>query len=277
MLCILLRPLPKENKEEDDDTDILNKAETMDKDEVISVLNKLLGVFTKIDDPETKASLISLIGDKARLIPLQAHEVLRQLAITFTQLEIAIKMETVNLAAKLLVIRPNEVSTLTRYIFTLGFYDPDIDLRDRSRLLHQLLTSPQQSQFINNVRQRSLEFLFPNKPTVVWDGEVTHASEIVVGTFSQFFHRLIDKSSTVQEWEDPSKLPDPSVRNEVVIENPEEALQIEQDNDDDLETFFGPRKTTTTQIKTIDSSFLDEYENPDEEIIKNKPDDLFDL
>lgn len=277
MLCILLRPLPKENKEEDDDTDILNKAETMDKDEVISVLNKLLGVFTKIDDPETKASLISLIGDKARLIPLQAHEVLRQLAITFTQLEIAIKMETVNLAAKLLVIRPNEVSTLTRYIFTLGFYDPDIDLRDRSRLLHQLLTSPQQSQFINNVRQRSPEFLFPNKPTVVWDGEVTHASEIVVGTFSQFFHRLIDKSSTVQEWEDPSKLPDPSVRNEVVIENPEEALQIEQDNDDDLETFFGPRKTTTTQIKTIDSSFLDEYENPDEEIIKNKPDDLFDL
>lgn len=274
MLCILLRPLPKE-KEEDEETDILKKPETMDRAEVVSVLNKMLGVFTKIDDPDTKASLISLVGDKAQLIPLQAHEVLRQLAITFTQLETAIKMETVNLAAKMLVVRPNEVTTLTQYIFTLAFYDPDIDLRDRARLLHKLLTSPNQSQFISNVREKSLEFLFPNKPNVVWDGEVTHASEIYVGTFSQMFHRLVDKSSTVLEWEDPSKLPDSSVRDEVVIEKTDEVLQIEQDNDDDLETFFGPRKNSTLEVQTIDADFLNDGENKTDQFSNNMPEDFY--
>ncbi|KAH0794895.1 Adaptin N terminal region family protein [Histomonas meleagridis] len=276
MLCILLRPLPKQMN--DNEVDNFNSNELMDSTEVISVLNKLLSVFNKINDAETKAALVSLIGDKSILIPLQAHEVLRQLTITFTQLETPVKMQTVNLAAKLLCVRPNEVSDLTRYVFTLGYYDNDIDIRDRSRLLHQLLTAPQNNTFMNNVRQKSFEFLFPKKPIVIWEGDIMKASEIEVGSFSQMFGKNIAKNALVQQWADPSKLPPSSVRDEKIIENDDEnALKIEQDNEDDLEMFFGPRKEKNAiQVQKLDEDFLNMTEDT-KESVQNKSDDFFDL
>ncbi|OHT15203.1 Adaptin N terminal region family protein [Tritrichomonas foetus] len=236
MLCLLLRPHPRKDGIKKDD---FTSDDGIDASEVTSVLKKMLTVFSRIDDKETKSSLVSLIGDKAELIPFHAHEVLRQLSLTFPQLPKDVKLVTISLAAKLISIRQKEVSDLTRYVFTLGFYDNDIDIRDRARLLHTLLTAPNESEYINELRQKTKEFIFPQKKPVIWSGDVSPASVIEVGTFSSMFNKIISIKSTVVEWADPSKIPSASVRDDVGLDNEFEGQEDANDENDDLESFFG--------------------------------------
>ena len=51
------------------------------------------------------------------------------------------KLQTVTLAAKLLVLSPADrsIGLLTRYVFSLARYDRDYDVRDRGRILGALL------------------------------------------------------------------------------------------------------------------------------------------
>ena len=242
MLCLLLRPLPKKDAEVE--VDAFGVAgDVIDEEEVKSVLIKLLEVFSKIEDPETRAALISLVGDKAAIIPLQAHEVLRQIAVTFPQQSTAVKMQAINLAAKVMAVRKKEVGDLGRYIFTLGYYDSDIDLRDKSRLIHALMAAPSENQYIKELRKKAEQFLFPEKPPVVWDGDVVKASHFEVGTFSSMFGKLLDKSALVVEWADPSKLPPSTIRDDVgFVEQNESSDGAAENDEDDMESFFGPAK-----------------------------------
>ncbi|KAF8515386.1 adaptin N terminal region-domain-containing protein [Hysterangium stoloniferum] len=71
-----------------------------------------------------------------------APDVLRKMAKCFPQESSIVKLQTVTLAAKLLVLNPthNTLGLLSRYVFSLAKFDLDYDVRDRSRVLHTLLT-----------------------------------------------------------------------------------------------------------------------------------------
>lgn len=279
MLCLLLRPLPKKDAEVEVDAFGVS-GDVMDEEEVKSVLIKLLEVFAKIEDPETRASLISLVGDKAAIIPLQAHEVLRQIAVTFPQQTTSVKMQAINLAAKVMTVRKKEVGDLGRYIFTLGYYDSDIDLRDKSRLIHALMAAPSENQYIKDLRKKAEKFLFPEKAPVIWGGDVSKASHFEVGTFSSIFGKLLDKSSIVVEWADPSKLPPSSVRDEAgFVEEHGSSDAGPQDEDDDMESFFGPRTTKKQGDLVIESITVASTVSKEEESAEESPqlnDDNFD-
>jgi len=254
MLCILLRPLPnKKGKSEvadpsgfvfDDDAESLNSYEGVDEQELIQYLLKLLTYFGTIDDPEAKSALISLVGDKANLIPKQAHEVLRQLALTFVHQPNDVKLQTINLAAKVFVVRPTESQDLVKYVFSLGAYDMDICIRDKSRFLHALLTNQRTGkvEIIDTIRKNFAEtVMLPKKKPAVWTGETMGPEQIELGTFSQIENKLLSENSKMIDWAKPENIPPSSVRNEVPEEFQDlEKGEEEQKHENDIDDFFGP-------------------------------------
>ena len=225
----------------------------MDKNDVITILKKMLRAFPKIDDPETKASLMSIVGDKAELIPEYAHEVLRRIALDFANQATCVKLEALQLASKVMYVRPKESLELIRYVFSLSSLDPDITVRDRARVIHALLTAKTEEQYIIDLRKKPISFIFPEKPPVVWGVDVVKASEVEVGSFSQVIGRVISKSSLVVDWADPSHLPSPSLRDEVFDEEyavQEEAPMQQKQNgeeEDDLDGYFGNAEAKNTE------------------------------
>ena len=49
------------------------------------------------------------------------------------------KLQIINLAAKLCVTNPKQTKLLCQYVFNLAKYDQNYDIRDRTRLLRQLV------------------------------------------------------------------------------------------------------------------------------------------
>jgi AP-3 complex subunit beta len=70
-----------------------------------------------------------------------APDVLRKVAKSFREETIAVKLQAITLAAKLLVLSPSHatLTQLGKYVFALARYDRNYDVRDRGRMLQQLL------------------------------------------------------------------------------------------------------------------------------------------
>ena len=49
------------------------------------------------------------------------------------------KLQIINLAAKLCITNPKQTKLLCQYVFNLAKYDQNYDIRDRTRLLRQLV------------------------------------------------------------------------------------------------------------------------------------------
>ena len=54
-----------------------------------------------------------------------------------------VKLQTVNLAAKLVLSNPKQTRLLCDYVLSLAKYDQNYDIRDRARFLKQLVTPPE--------------------------------------------------------------------------------------------------------------------------------------
>jgi AP-3 complex subunit beta len=268
VLALLLRPLPKKSEEVEEADDLFGSSQPMDKNDVINILKKMLRAFPKIEEPETKAALMSIVGDKAELIPEYAHEVLRRVAADFANQATCVKLEAIQLASKVMYIRPKESLELIRYVFSLSSLDPDITVRDRARVIHALLTAKTEEQYIIDLRKKPISFIFPEKPPVVWGVDVMKASEIEVGSFSQVVGRVISKSSHVVEWADPSHLPSSSIRDEVfdeeyAVQDDTPSTQDDNEEEDDLDGYFGNTETK----KTVE----EEEKNEEQEIVEEEP------
>ena len=190
VLCILLKPLPLND----------NNENLIDLDDIINILKQLLRFFGKIDDIESKSALISLIADKINLIPIEAHEVLRQLAITFPHQSKEVKLQTINLSIKLSIIRLNESIDLINFVLTQSIYDNDIDIRDYGKLNYNLLFKPTNFNYLINIRNKSNEFLFFKKPIVEWDFNLFKSSILEIGSISYFINRKISNNYDIINW-----------------------------------------------------------------------------
>ena len=63
-----------------------------------------------------KASILWLVGEYSEFVPKIAPDVLRKAAKTFTAQEDIVKLQIVNLAAKLYVINHKQVQTSTVFV-----------------------------------------------------------------------------------------------------------------------------------------------------------------
>ncbi|KZT73489.1 hypothetical protein DAEQUDRAFT_754362 [Daedalea quercina L-15889] len=121
----------------------------------LSIIARLAWRIDEIRHPKARACVLWLVGQYAPSdvqangagkgfegIAEWAPDVLRKSVKTFVEQPSAVKLQTLTLAAKLLVLAPTNrtLSLLARHVLALARYDQSVDVRDRGRMLGALLT-----------------------------------------------------------------------------------------------------------------------------------------
>ncbi|KAM3874174.1 AP-3 complex subunit beta-1 [Diretmus argenteus] len=177
------------------------------------IIKHMAKLFDNITVPMARASILWLIGEYCERVPKIAPDVLRKMAKSFTAEEDIVKLQIVNLAAKLYLTNSKQTKLLTQYILNLGKYDQNYDIRDRTRFIRQLIVPNEKSGALSKYARR---ILLAPKPAPVLESAFKDRDRFQLGTLS---HSLNIKASGYLELSDwPSVAPDQSVRNVEVIE-----------------------------------------------------------
>ncbi|XP_077479623.1 AP-3 complex subunit beta-1 [Stigmatopora argus] len=177
------------------------------------IIKHMAKLFDKITVPMARASILWLMGEYCERVPKIAPDVLRKIAKTFTGEEDIVKLQAVNLAAKLYLTNSKQTKLLTQYILNLAKYDQNYDIRDRTRFIRQLIVPSEQMGALNKYARR---ILLAPKPAPVLHSAFKDRDRFQLGTLS---HSLNSKAAGYQELSDwPAEAPDQSVRNVEVIE-----------------------------------------------------------
>ncbi|XP_077593936.1 AP-3 complex subunit beta-1 [Stigmatopora nigra] len=177
------------------------------------IIKHMAKLFDKITVPMARASILWLMGEYCERVPKIAPDVLRKIAKTFTGEEDIVKLQAVNLAAKLYLTNSKQTKLLTQYILNLGKYDQNYDIRDRTRFIRQLIVPSEQMGALNKYARR---ILLAPKPAPTLHSAFKDRDRFQLGTLS---HSLNSKAAGYQELSDwPAEAPDQSVRNVEVIE-----------------------------------------------------------
>ncbi|XP_062290410.1 AP-3 complex subunit beta-1 isoform X1 [Scomber scombrus] len=177
------------------------------------IIKHMAKLFDNITVPMARASILWLMGEYCERVPKIAPDVLRKMAKTFTAEEDIVKLQIVNLAAKLYLTNSKQTKLLTQYILNLGKYDQNYDIRDRTRFIRQLIVPNEKNGALNKYARR---ILLASKPAPVLESAFKDRDRFQLGTLS---HSLNIKASGYQELSDwPAVAPDQSVRNVEVIE-----------------------------------------------------------
>ncbi|KAI0259849.1 adaptin N terminal region-domain-containing protein [Gloeopeniophorella convolvens] len=116
----------------------------------LTIVERLAYRIDEIRHAQARACVVWLVGQYAaddspgavvEGVAPWAPDVLRKIAKSFREETALVKLQAVTLAAKLLVLSPahNTLIQLAKYIFALARYDTNYDVRDRGRMLQQLL------------------------------------------------------------------------------------------------------------------------------------------
>ncbi|XP_078812156.1 AP-3 complex subunit beta-1 isoform X2 [Oryzias latipes] len=235
------------------------------------IIKHMAKLFDNITVPMARASILWLMGEYCDRVPKIAPDVLRKMAKIFTTEEDIVKLQTVNLAAKLYLTNSKQTKLLTQYILNLGKYDQNYDIRDRTRFIRQLIVPSEKSGALNKYARR---ILLAPKPAPVLESAFKDRDRFQLGTLS---HSLNVKASGYQELSDwPAVAPDPSVRNVEVIEPVKEwapslgkAKQPKSDakfySDDEEKEEEGSERSTSSEDDSSSSSSSNSDSGSEEE------------
>ncbi|XP_006804829.1 AP-3 complex subunit beta-1, partial [Neolamprologus brichardi] len=185
------------------------------------IIKHMAKLFDSVTVPMARASILWLMGEYCEKVPKIAPDVLRKMAKTFTAEEDIVKLQTVNLAAKLYLTNSKQTKLLTQYILNLGKYDQNYDIRDRTRFIRQLIVPNEKSGALSKYARR---ILLAPKPAPVLESAFKDRDRYQLGTLS---HSLNLKATGYQELPDwPAVAPDQSVRNVEIVEPLSESAPI---------------------------------------------------
>lgn len=179
-----------------------------DHSDVIVHMAKLL---EKVHVPMARASILWLIGEYSDRIPKISPDVLRQMAKTFASEEDIVKLQILNLGAKLYVTNSKQTRSLCQYVIQLAKYDQNYDIRDRARFLKFMLFPADRAEGTNNLKKKAKKVFLVEKPAPVLQSLFKDRGEYQLGSLS---HMIDAKANGYQELPDfPDEQPDPTVRN----------------------------------------------------------------
>ncbi|XP_075361669.1 AP-3 complex subunit beta-2 isoform X3 [Mycteria americana] len=164
------------------------------------IIKHMAKLTDNIQVPMARASILWLIGEYCEHVPKIAPDVLRKMAKSFTNEEDIVKLQVINLAAKL-------------YLTNSKQYDQNYDIRDRARFIRQLIVPTEKSGALNKYAKK---LFLAQKPAPILESSFKDRDHFQLGSLS---HLLNAKAVGYQELPDwPDEAPDPSVRN---VEVPE--------------------------------------------------------
>jgi len=107
---------------------------------VVKQLMKLL-ITDGVSEPSARSNIVWLAGEFHPLLVEANPDILRVLSISFAEESADTRMQILNLAIKLSLLLPDDekVQLLATYVLEMARYDPDTDVRDRSRLMTALM------------------------------------------------------------------------------------------------------------------------------------------
>ncbi|KFR11700.1 AP-3 complex subunit beta-2, partial [Opisthocomus hoazin] len=177
------------------------------------IIKHMAKLTDNIQVPMARASILWLIGEYCEHVPKIAPDVLRKMAKSFTNEEDIVKLQVINLAAKLYLTNSKQSKLLTQYILNLAKYDQNYDIRDRARFIRQLIVPTEKSGALNKYAKK---LFLAQKPAPILESSFKDRDHFQLGSLS---HLLNAKAVGYQELPDwPDEAPDPSVRN---VEVPE--------------------------------------------------------
>ncbi|KAK7117291.1 hypothetical protein R3I94_022751 [Phoxinus phoxinus] len=191
---------------------VIKKLLQMQPEQHSDIIKHMAKLIDNIQVPMARASILWLIGEYCEHVPKISPDVLRKMAKSFTNEEDIVKLQIINLAAKLYLTNSKQTKLLTQYVLNLAKYDQNYDIRDRARFIRQLIVPTDKSGALSKYAKKLFLAL---KPAPVLESPFKDRDHFQLGSLS---HLLNAKAGGYQELPDwPESAPDPSVRNVEVI------------------------------------------------------------
>uniref|UniRef100_A0A8D2ZW20 AP-3 complex subunit beta n=1 Tax=Scophthalmus maximus TaxID=52904 RepID=A0A8D2ZW20_SCOMX len=187
---------------------VIKKLLQMQPEKHSDIIKHMAKLTDNIQVPMARASILWLIGEYCEHVPKIAPDVLRKMAKSFTNEEDIVKLQIINLSAKLYLTNSKQTKLLTQYVLNLAKYDQNYDIRDRARFIRQLIVPTEKSGALSKYAKKLFLAL---KPAPVLESPFKDRDHFQLGSLS---HLLNAKAGGYQELPDwPEAAPDPSVRN----------------------------------------------------------------
>ena len=103
-----------------------------------AVVKRMARLLDRVRAPMARSAIVWMVGEYRELIPRMAADCLRKLSQSFRDEDETVKLQVLNLAVKLYLWRPKDVSLLFKYVMDMSKYDLSYDIRDRARLMRAL-------------------------------------------------------------------------------------------------------------------------------------------
>ncbi|POI27422.1 hypothetical protein CIB84_008828 [Bambusicola thoracicus] len=220
------------------------------------IIKHMAKLTDNIQVPMARASILWLIGEYCEHVPKIAPDVLRKMAKSFTNEEDIVKLQVINLAAKLYLTNSKQSKLLTQYVLNLAKYDQNYDIRDRARFIRQLIVPTEKSGALNKYAKK---LFLAQKPAPILESSFKDRDHFQLGSLS---HLLNAKAVGYQELPDwPDEAPDPSVRNVEVPEwtkctsREKRKEKVEKPFYSDSEGESGPTESADSGEDLVESSW----------------------
>ncbi|XP_069046868.1 AP-3 complex subunit beta-2 isoform X3 [Lepisosteus oculatus] len=177
------------------------------------IIKHMAKLTDNIQVPMARASILWLIGEYCEHVPKIAPDVLRKMAKSFTSEEDIVKLQIINLAAKLYLTNSKQTKLLTQYVLNLAKYDQNYDIRDRARFIRQLIVPTDKSGALS---KHAKKLFLALKPAPVLESPFKDRDHFQLGSLSHLLNAKAVGYQELPEW--PEAAPDPSVRNVEVKE-----------------------------------------------------------
>ncbi|XP_067931341.1 AP-3 complex subunit beta-2-like [Watersipora subatra] len=172
------------------------------------IIIHLAQMVDKIAIPKAKGSILWLIGEYSDKVPKIAPDVLRKAAKVFMQEEDIVKLQTLNLAAKLCITNPKQTQLLCQYVFNLAKYDQSYDIRDRARFLKALILPGDNA---GALAKHAKKIFLADKPAPVVESKHKERDQYQLSSLSHTINNKAIGYNELPTW--PTDPPPSDVRN----------------------------------------------------------------
>ncbi|KAH3758010.1 beta adaptin [Pelomyxa schiedti] len=173
------------------------------------VVLRLARLLKTVTAPHARASIVWVIGEYHKMIIQYAADIFRELAKSFSDESVLVKLQVLTLGTKLFLAIPEKVDQIFRYILQLAKYDQNYDIRDRARVMRQILLAPTATP--TQIHAACNRLLFTRKPVPSVESITEVRNHFTLGTLSHVVNDHVNGYEPLPDF--PEVPPDPSVRN----------------------------------------------------------------
>ncbi|KAK4023361.1 hypothetical protein OUZ56_008777 [Daphnia magna] len=184
------------------------------------IVGQMARLVNRITVPQARAAILWLVGEhcEKKRVSKMAPDVLRFMARSFSNEQDVVKLQILNLAAKLCLSNPKQTKVLCQYVFSLAKYDQNYDIRDRVRFLRHLIF-PSTEQAV--LAKYAKKIFLASKPPPVIESVFKDRDEFQLGSLSHYLNSRVVGYMDLPSF--PAVAPDSSVRN---VESPRPTIPV---------------------------------------------------